>query len=82
MGFGFYGSYDKIDPHKRIAYTTGDGRKTEIAFLAVGGSTRLIETFDAENANPVDMQKAGWQALLENFRQYVEGSLAKQDPVE
>lgn len=72
FGFDFGGVYDEVELHKRIAYTLGDGRKVEIDFRDNGGSTHITETFDAENENPVDMQRDGWQAILNNFKKYAE----------
>lgn len=74
FGFDFGGQYDEVVPHQRIAYTLGDGRKVSIDFTDHGDSTEVVETFDAENENPVDMQRAGWQAIMDNFRQYCEAN--------
>ena len=49
-----------------------DGRTVDIFFEKNGDTTDLKEIFDAESENPVDMQKAGWQAILDNFKKYVE----------
>jgi hypothetical protein len=49
-----------------------DGRKVEIHFTANGNDTKVVETFDPETQNPVDFQKAGWQAILDNFKKYTE----------
>ena len=72
FGFDFGGSYDEVSTHQRIAYTMDDGRKVEIDFIKEGGATKVIETFEAESQNPVEMQKEGWQAILNNFKTYAE----------
>lgn len=72
FSFDFEGTYDLVEQHKRIAYTMSDGRKVSIEFLDQGNSTKVTETFDAESENPVDMQRDGWQAILNSFKQYTE----------
>src|SRR4051812_3110797 len=57
MGFDFGGVYDQVDDHKYIAYTMGDGRKVEIKFSSEGDATRVLESFDAEESNPIEMQQ-------------------------
>jgi len=73
FGFDFGGTYDVVAEHKQISYTLGDGRKVDVYFDADGDTTQVTETFDAESQNPVEMQQAGWQAILDNFKKYVEG---------
>lgn len=72
-GFDFGGIYDSVNPHQRIVYTLGDGRKVEIDFKSRNSDTLIKETFEAEGENPVEMQRSGWQAILNNFKKYVEG---------
>jgi uncharacterized protein YndB with AHSA1/START domain len=72
FSFDFGGIYDEIKSNELIAYTIGDGRKVRVIFEAQGDNTRISETFDAENQNPVEMQKQGWQAILDNFKAYAE----------
>ncbi len=72
MGFDFCGTYDLVEQRKRIAGKLDDGREVAVHFEADGEQTRVTETFEAEESNPVEMQKAGWQAILENFRKHVE----------
>ncbi len=73
FGFDFAGVYDQVEEKKRIEYTMGDGRKVVVSFSEVEGGTHVIESFDAESENPVEMQRAGWQAILDNFKRHVEG---------
>lgn len=72
FGFDFGGVYDTVSPNELIAYTMGDGRKVKITFKESNNSTEAVITFDTENENPVEMQRAGWQAILDNFKSYVE----------
>jgi uncharacterized protein YndB with AHSA1/START domain len=71
-GFDFEGTYTVVEPHARLAYTTDDGRQVQVDFHEEGSATRVTETFDAEHENPVDMQRVGWQAILDAFKAYVE----------
>jgi uncharacterized protein YndB with AHSA1/START domain len=73
MGFDLTGTYDEVVPKKWISYTLADGRKVEVNFADEGdGETYLTETFEAESVNPPEKQRAGWQAILDNFKKYVE----------
>ena len=72
FGFDFGGTYDEVKQHEVIAYTLGDGRKVRIEFKENEGSTTVTETFDAESTHPVDVQQQGWQAIMDNFKSYVE----------
>ncbi|RUS47445.1 SRPBCC family protein [Cohnella sp. AR92] len=74
MGFDFGGTYDIVKQHEAISYTMGDGRKVDIAFVDQGNATTVIETFDAESTHPVEFQQAGWQAIMNSFKKYVEES--------
>lgn len=74
FGFDFTGTYDEVVPLKRIAYTMEDGRRAETDFKEHDGSIEIITVFDAESQNSIDMQRAGWQAILDNFRNYTENS--------
>lgn len=74
FAFDFGGVYTNVDPGKLIEYELGDGRAVKVLFEAKGNSTLVTETFDPESENPLDMQKAGWQAILNNFKKYTEGN--------
>jgi len=71
-GFDFGGVYDAVEPYRRIAYTIGDGRAVHITMEPVDGGTHVVETFEAESENSVELQRQGWQAILDNFKRYVE----------
>jgi uncharacterized protein YndB with AHSA1/START domain len=72
FSFDFWGIYDVVKPLHKIDYTMGDGRKTWITFSKVKDKTKIIEKFEAENENSVELQQAGWQAILNNFKKYTE----------
>jgi uncharacterized protein YndB with AHSA1/START domain len=72
MSFDFGGVYTAIEKNKLIEYTIGDGRKVKITFSDNGGETNVVETFEPESTNPPEMQKGGWQAILNNFKNYCE----------
>ena len=74
FSFDFDGVYDEVAEHQRIAYTMADGRKALITFTESGGATQVTETFDAEDTNSLELQRGGWQAILDNFKTYVEES--------
>lgn len=70
FSFDFAGIYDEVVEHQRIAYTLGDGRKVNITFSSEGDATKVVESFDPESVNSLEMQQAGWQAILDNFKNY------------
>lgn len=72
FGFDFSGTYDEVVSHERISYTLDDGRKVQITFQSQNGKTEVIETFEAETTHPAELQKQGWQAILNNFKAYLE----------
>ena len=74
MRFDFEGVYTHVVNLSLIAYEMADGRKVKIVFEKDGKGIKVIESFDPETENPEEMQKNGWQAILDNFKQYVENS--------
>jgi uncharacterized protein YndB with AHSA1/START domain len=72
MGFEFGGVYDAVRPMEYIEYTMGDGRKVKVSFTSDGNTTKVVESFDAEGTHSVEMQKNGWQAIMDNFKKYTE----------
>ena len=77
VGFDFYGVYDEVSLYDSISYTLGDDRKVKITFTSKGNKTEVTETFDAESTHSIEMQKAGWQAILDNFKRYTEEQTGK-----
>jgi uncharacterized protein YndB with AHSA1/START domain len=74
FSFDFGGVYDKIKQHELIEYTLGDGRKVKVVFTSSGDQTKVVEDFEAENQNSIELQKGGWQAIMDNFKKHVEAS--------
>ncbi len=72
VGFDFYGTYTKVLAEDRLEYLLGDGRTVSVEFRDRAGKTEIVETFDAETENPLELQKQGWQAILDNFKKHVE----------
>lgn len=75
FGFDFGGVYDNVETNKQIDYTIGDGRKVNITFIKQGNTTKITETFEAESTNPIEMQRGGWQAILDNFKKHTESEV-------
>lgn len=71
-GFDFEGTYSKVEKPDRIEYVIADGRKVSVVFKHVLDGVEISETFETEDVNSAEMQRAGWQAILENFRKYAE----------
>lgn len=73
FGFDFWGIYDKIKTNELIDYTLGDGRKVMVTFTEKNNETDIEIKFETENTHSIEMQRSGWQAILDNFKKYVEG---------
>jgi len=71
FGFDFAGTYTKIVLHELIEYAFGD-RTCAVEFMAGTDGVTVRVTFDAETENPVELQREGWQAILNNFAKHVE----------
>lgn len=74
FGFEFETVYDEIIDGEKFTYTMEDGRQATVNFKKMGNQTEVMVIFDAENQNPIEMQKAGWQSILDNFKKYAEES--------
>ena len=74
FGFDFEGIYDDVQEHKLIAYSLADGRQIQVVFTDHGDQTTITETFDAETINPIELQRGGWQAILDNFKKHAEAN--------
>ena len=74
FSFDFEGVYTNLEDQKLIEYDIADGRKVKVVFSPEGDSTKIIETFEAETTNPEEMQRSGWQAILDNFKRYTEAN--------
>lgn len=72
FSFDFGGIYTNVKEYTLIEYVLEDERRVMITFIGTGDTTKVIETFEAEDVNPVEMQQGGWQAILDNFKKYTE----------
>jgi uncharacterized protein YndB with AHSA1/START domain len=75
-GFDFTGTYDEVIPLKLVRYTMSDGRTATVTFDAKDGGTQVEVTFDPESENTHDVQRSGWQSILDNFKKYTENKTA------
>jgi uncharacterized protein YndB with AHSA1/START domain len=73
FGFDFEGTYTKVVPNELIEYAFGD-RTARVEFLPAPGGVTVRVSFDAEEENSVEMQRQGWQAILQNFARHVEAA--------
>ncbi len=74
FGFDFAGTFDEVKENELLEYTIGDGRKVVVSFNPEGDNTNVVETFEAEETNPIEMQRGGWQAILDSFKRYTENN--------
>jgi uncharacterized protein YndB with AHSA1/START domain len=72
IGFDFGGVYTRVSPCEALAYRMSDGREVEVEFVEHGEGVLVKETFDSETENPPEMQRQGWQAILDNFARHVQ----------
>ena len=72
FAFEFEGFYDEVIANRYIKYHLADSRVVEISLTQQNNEVLVTETFDSENENPIEMQQQGWQAILNNFKNYVE----------
>jgi uncharacterized protein YndB with AHSA1/START domain len=72
FAFDFKATYQQIIPYDSFQFVMEDGRKVHFSLEESDAGTRVNIAFDAENVNPVEMQRQGWQAILDNFKNYTE----------
>jgi uncharacterized protein YndB with AHSA1/START domain len=71
-GFDFEGIYTRVVPKKAIDFRMSDGREVNVEFVERRGEVLVKETFDAETENTAELQRQGWQAILDSFSRHVE----------
>ena len=71
IAFDFEGVYEEIEPYKKIVYHISDGRKVVVKFDVLDEKVILTEIFKPENMHPYELQRSGWQAILNNFKNYI-----------
>lgn len=74
FGFDFSGRYLEVKTNELIVFILDDGRKVHISFTPAGNATTIIESFEAETENSLEMQRSGWQAILNNYKKYAESN--------
>ncbi|MBI5370846.1 MAG: SRPBCC domain-containing protein [Sphingobacteriales bacterium] len=72
FSFDFGGTYREVVPEQKLSIILDDERKWDVLFAANGNQTHVLETFEAEDENPVELQRGGWQSILNSFKQYAE----------
>ncbi|MFC6998463.1 SRPBCC family protein [Rufibacter roseus] len=72
MGFDFSGIYEQVIPNRQLVYRLDDGRLVRVDFSDMGNETKVTENFEVEELNSLDLQRTGWQAILDNFKKYAE----------
>jgi uncharacterized protein YndB with AHSA1/START domain len=73
-GFDFNGVYTRVELHKKIEYTLDDGRQVQVTFVSNGNKTQITQSFETEMIHSVELQRTGWQAIMDNFKNYAEAS--------
>lgn len=74
FGFDFEGTFIAVVVNRHLAYTIGD-RSVTVDFVDLGTATKVVETFEAEAENSLELQRGGWQAILDNFKKHAESSV-------
>lgn len=72
FSFDFAGTFTAVKDRELIEYDLDDTRHVKITFEETPEGVRVTETFDPEASNPEEMQRAGWQAFMDNFKKYTE----------
>lgn len=72
FGFDFGGVYQEVVKHQLISYILDDTRTVRITFEEKDGKVLILQTFEAEEENSKEMQRDGWQAILDNYKGYTE----------
>ena len=75
FGFDFAGTYTAVVPRERLEYKLGEERSVRVTFASDGVGVRVDEEFDAEEENPIEMQRSGWQSILDNYKACVESRI-------
>lgn len=71
MGFDFEGTYEEVDAPSALTLRLDDGRCARTTFEPEGGGTCVRTKFEADATQPAEMQRDGWQAILDNYATYV-----------
>jgi uncharacterized protein YndB with AHSA1/START domain len=74
MQFDFTGIFDEVLTEELLLITLGDNRKMKVSFASIGDVTEVVESFEPETQNSIELQQQGWQAILTSFKKYVEAN--------
>jgi uncharacterized protein YndB with AHSA1/START domain len=74
FGFDFEAVYVEVKAGESFTYTLEDSRKVIVSFVSKNSDTEIVIIFDAETENSIDLQKQGWQSILNNFKKYTENN--------
>ena len=74
FGFEFEATYSEITENQKFVYIMPDGREVSVSINEDNHLTNITVCFDTETENPVDLQREGWQAILNNFKNYAENN--------
>ena len=72
FGFDFTGTYIGVEKPTKLECRLGDGRTLDVKFSSLESRTVIVEEFEMEMTNSEERQRAGWQAILDNFKRYAE----------
>lgn len=72
--FDFEGVYTTVKEYDTVEYDIADGRHVKVTFRELPEGVQVTTTFDPENDNTEELQRAGWQAIADNFKKYVESN--------
>ncbi len=78
FGFDFCGTYEQVEAQRLIVYRLDDDRMVTVRFEELPNAVRVTEAFEAELTHPLEMQQAGWQAILNSFKKHVDEQASKQ----
>jgi uncharacterized protein YndB with AHSA1/START domain len=71
-GFDLIATFTAIEDRKQILSVLADGRKVAVDFSVEDEQTMLVQRFEPEQENPLELQQGGWQAILNQFKSYCE----------
>lgn len=73
FGFDFEVTYTEIKEGEGFTYEFGE-RLATITFDEKENTTEINVVFDPETENSIELQKNGWQAILNNYKNYTENN--------
>jgi uncharacterized protein YndB with AHSA1/START domain len=74
-GFDFAATYIMVEEPRLLAFRMDDDREVTVRFQDTPEGVLVKEEFDAESENDPELQRTGWQAILDNFARHVESKI-------